>query len=67
MEDLTKSWSCLTLSENEGSDLRVTEEQVEIEYVLVVKFLTKHALNLDAIAKTFTLIWRTKNGFTVQR
>ena len=57
MEDLTKSWSCLTLSENEGSDLRVTEEQAEIEYVLAVKFLTKRALNLDAIAKTFTPIW----------
>ena len=67
MEDLTKSWSCLTLSENEGSNLRVTEEQAEIEYVLAVKFLTKHALNLDAIAKTFTPIWRTKNGFKVQR
>ena len=57
MEDLTKSWSCLTLSENEGPDLRVTEEQTEIEYVLAVKFLTKRALNLDAIAKTFTPIW----------
>ena len=67
MEDLTKSWSCLTLSENKGSSLRLTEEQAEIEYVLAVKFLTKRALNLDAIAKTFTLIWRTKNGFKVQR
>ena len=67
MEDLTKSWSCLTLLENEGSDLRVTEEQAEIEHVLAVKFLTKRALNIDAIAKTFTLIWRTKNGFKVQK
>ena len=67
MEDLTKSWSCLTLSKNEGSDLRVMEEQAEIEHGLAIKFLTKCALNIDAIAKTFTPIWRTKNGFKVQR
>ena len=54
MEDLTKSWSCLTLSDNEGFSLRLTEEQVEIEHVLAVKFLTKRALNIDAIAKNFT-------------
>ena len=54
MEDLKKSWSCLTLSDNEGSSLRLTEEQVEIEHVLAMKFLTKCALNIDAIAKNFT-------------
>ncbi|XP_030936213.1 uncharacterized protein At4g02000-like [Quercus lobata] len=67
MEDLTKSWSCLTLSENEGSSLRLTEEQAEIEHVLAVKFLTKRALNIDAIAKTFTPLWRAKNGFKIQK
>ncbi|KAK9999213.1 hypothetical protein SO802_018816 [Lithocarpus litseifolius] len=67
MEDLTKSWSCLTLSENEGSSLRLTEEQAEVEHVLAVKFLTKCALNIDAIAKTFTPLWRAKNGFKIQK
>ena len=67
MEDLTKSWSCLTLSENEGSGLRLTEEQAELEHILAVKFLTKRALNIDAIAKTFTPLWRAKNGFKIQK
>ena len=67
MEDLPKSWSCLTLSENDGSDLRLTEEQAELEHVLAVKFLTKRALNIDAIAKTFTPLWRAKNGFKIQK
>ena len=67
MEDLTKSWSCLTLSENEGSGLRLTEEQVEPEHILAVKFLTKRALNIDAIAKTFTPLWRAKNVFKIQK
>ena len=65
MEDLTKSWSCLTLSDNEGSDLCLMEEQAEIERILAVKFLTKRALNIDAIAKTFTPLWRAKNGFKI--
>ncbi|KAL0007019.1 hypothetical protein SO802_008521 [Lithocarpus litseifolius] len=67
MEDLTKSWSCITLSEFEGSGLHLTEEQAELEHVLVVKFLTKRALNIDAIAKTFTPLWRAKNGFKIQK
>ena len=67
MEDLTKSWSCLTLSENEGSGLRLTEEQAELEHVLAMKFLINRALNIDAIAKTFTLLWRAKNGFKIQK
>ena len=67
MVDLTKSWSCLTLSDNEGSSLRLTEEQVEIEHVLAMKFLTKRALNIDAIAKNFTPLQRAKNGFKIQK
>ena len=63
MEDLTKSWSCLTLSDVEGSNLRITEEEAVTEFVLAVKFFTKRALNIEAIAKTFTPIWRSKNGF----
>ena len=67
MEDLTKSWSCLTLSESEGFDLRPTEEQAVVEFILMAKFLTKCALNIDAIAKTFTPNWRSKNGFKVKK
>lgn len=58
MEDLTKSWSCLTLSDVEGLNLRLTEEEAVTEYVLEAKFLTKRALNIEAIAKTFSPIWR---------
>jgi len=56
MEELTKTWNNLTLSECEGSNFHITEEQAKTEFILVAKFLTKRALNIDAIAKTFTLI-----------
>ena len=67
MEDLTKSWSCLTLSYVEGLNLKITEEEVVTENVLAAKFLTKRALNIEAIAKTFSPIWRAKNGFKVRK
>ena len=63
MEDLTKTWSCLTLSNVEGSNLWITEEEAITDSFLAAKFLTKQALNIDIIAKTFTPLWRSKNGF----
>ena len=67
MDDLTRSWSCLTLSECEGSNLQISEEQAATEYILAAKFLTKRALNIDAIAKTFTPLWRSVNGFKIKK
>ena len=54
MEELTKSWSCLTLVDIEGSNIQIKEEEAVTDFVLAAKFLTKRALNIDAIAKTFT-------------
>ena len=66
MEELTKTWNSLTLSECEGNNLRIMEEQAKAEFILAAKFLTKRALNIEAIAKTFTPIWRLKNGFKIK-
>ena len=51
----------------EGSDLRLTKDEVAPEFVLAAKFLTKRALNIDAIANTFNPIWRSRNGFKVKK
>ena len=61
MEELAKSWSCLTLLNVEGSQVSITEEEAIPEFVLAAKFLTKRVLNVETIAKTFTPIWRMKN------
>ena len=60
MEDLAKSWSCLTLSDVEDSQLSITEEDAVTNFILAAKFLTKQALNIEAIAKKFTPLWRMK-------
>ena len=62
MEELAKSWSCLTLLDVEGSHLSIIEEDAVADFVLATKFLTKRALNIEAIAKTFTSLWRMKHG-----
>ena len=50
MEELTKNWNNLTLSECEGSNFHIKEEHAKTEFILAAKFLTKRALNIDAIA-----------------
>ena len=67
MEELAKSWSYLTLSNVEGFHVSITEEEAVSDFVLAAKFLTKRALNVEAIAKNFTPIWRMKNGFRVTK
>ena len=67
MEKLTKTWNGLTLSECEGSNFHIKEEHAKTEFILAAKFLTKRVLNIDAIAKTFTPIWRSKNGFRIKK
>lgn len=66
MEDLTKHWSSITLSDREGSGLRLKKEQVTTDYAIAARFLTKRPLNIDAIASTFTPLWRSRTGFKVK-
>ena len=56
MDNLTKAWSCLTLSDREGSDLRLEEEEAAPQFTIAAKFYTKRALNIDAIVQTFNPI-----------
>ena len=66
MEDITKHWSSLSLSEKEGSGLRLRKEQAIVEFAIAARFLTKRPLNIEAIANTFTPLWRAKSGFKIK-
>ncbi|KAL0011141.1 hypothetical protein SO802_006249 [Lithocarpus litseifolius] len=66
MEEITKHWSMLSLSEKEGSGLHLRKEQAIAEYAIAARFLTKRPLNIEAIANTFTPLWRAKSGFKIK-
>ena len=66
MENLTKHWKSLSLSEREGPSLCLKKEQASSELTTAARFLTKRPLSIDAIANTFTPLWRAKSGFKVK-
>ena len=66
MEDLTVQWNGLSLSHREGPKFRLHSDLAYAKYTIATKFLTKRALNTDAIATTFKPLWRSKNGFRVK-
>ena len=66
MDDLAQSWNRLTLSDREGpSGCLLDDESIE-KFSIAAKFLTKRAINMEVIAKIFTLLWRARNGFKIQ-
>ena len=67
MDDLTKHWNCLSLSEKEGDDLCIKKDCRSQEHIIAAFFLTQRALNTEAIARTFKPLWRAERGFKIQR
>jgi len=66
MEKLLGSWEKLSLSDSKGNKFVVRDELGVGEFLLAAKFYTKRVLNMEAIAKTFTLLWKTKKGFEIR-
>ena len=59
-------WENFSLSESEGNKFTVQEEPEMREFLLAAEFHTKRVLNMEAIAKTFKLRWRTRKGFEIR-
>ena len=62
MDDITKSWNKLSLSNREGDEFIFQAHHKSQEFMIVAKFFTPRALNVDTVAHTFNPIWRAKNG-----
>ena len=65
MKDLANNWKKLSLLEKEGDEIDLSGNRKTTSFVLVAKFFTRHSLNLEAVAKTFRSLWRTRDNFEV--
>ena len=63
MDEIIRRCDGLSLSAKEGSRVKLSGEVAALEHVLAAKFLTKRSLNMDAVARTFRPLWRTKESF----
>ena len=53
MEEISKRWKKLSLTDIEGDKFDLSKEKKIPEFVLVGKFFTRRAINIEALAKTF--------------
>lgn len=67
MEDLEHVWKkmSLTLTNVEDTNIDLSSDKKKMEIVLVAKFFTRHSLNVEAVARMFHPIWRTRSSFEV--
>ena len=66
MEQLTRRWENLSLSDKEKQDFTLPEDHRKGEFVIAAKFLTSRFLQMEAVARTFKQIWRFNNGFRIR-
>lgn len=65
METLSNMWEKFSLTESEGDKYQVRDNGPVGQYLLAARFFTSRVLNMEAIARTFKLLWHTKKGFEV--
>ena len=66
MESLSVQWERLSLTEEEGSTYKSETLEQGSGHAIAAKFFTRRVLNMEAIARTFKFVWRTKRGFEVK-
>jgi hypothetical protein len=65
MDSLEAQWEKFSLSEVEGNTADLVSITDSPKSFLAAKFLTRRVLNPEAVAHTFTPLWRTDHGFTI--
>ena len=65
-EGITALWEKFSLTESEGDRYEVVEEKEAGEFFLAAKFFTKRTLSMEAIARTFKMVWKARKSFEVR-
>jgi hypothetical protein len=66
MEALEGLWEKFSLSDREGHTVDLLSTPDQPKSFLAAKFLTRRALIVESMARTFKPLWRTDHGFTVR-
>ena len=66
MDNLSALWEFFSLTEFEGNTYHVDNGGLDGKFLLAARFFTGRALNMEAVAQTFKLLWHTKKGFEVR-
>ena len=65
MDEVLRDWKRLSLTGEEGG--RVILKKLHLsssnEHVLAVRFMTRRALNVEAVGRTFKPLWRARKDF----
>jgi len=65
MEDLTKNWLELSLSDREHIGFVLPKIHKSGEYIIAAKFLSSRYLVMEAVIRTFQQRWRSANGYKI--
>ncbi|KAK9991880.1 hypothetical protein SO802_026865 [Lithocarpus litseifolius] len=63
MKDLAQRWQKLSLFEEEGRKVDLKNNKEVRRWVLVAKFYTRRVVNIEAVARTFRPLRRTRKEF----
>ena len=66
MEEITTGWNQMSLQGLEEVQFDLHSNMGSKDFFLAAKFHTKQVINFDIVARNFSLLWRTKNGFKVK-
>ena len=66
MEDLSKQWTRLSLSEGEGDRITIRKDRCSQKNIIVAKFLTRGLLNVDVVGRTVKPLCRSLTGFQIK-
>ncbi len=58
MDDLTRNWKNLSLTDKEDRRIVVTTEAENGEYILAASFLTKRVINMESVLRALKPLWR---------
>ena len=67
MDNLTMHWQKMSLNAREGEELDLDEELTTKNFTMAAKFYTRRALNVEAVTRTFSPLWRSVKGFEVRK